>query len=257
MRIVSLAPSATELVFALGCGDQLVGRTAFCDYPPEAKAIPVVGGWTTAHIESVVPLQPDLVLTSTFLQDSIVVVLREREIPVCHTDPRTLTDVLCSFETTAAALGIPGRGHELRARLESQIVPSPSARLSPALRVYAEEWHQPPMASGNWVPDLIRVAGGQSFLPSGERSRKVSLKEIQRFDPDTIILNYCGMEHVPVSAQVQYLSTREGWRHLRAVHAGRIMVVKDSLLNRPGPRLGEGARTLHHAFATAVSAVAE
>ncbi len=244
MRIVSLAPSATELVFALGCGDQLLGRTAFCDYPQETQRIPALGGWTTADVESVAKLKPDLVFTSTFLQDSIVAVLRERRIPVCHTDPRTLADVLQSFETTAAALGIPDRGRELRVRVESQLVPVSPILVSPALRVYAEEWPEPPMASGNWVPDLLAHAGGISLLSAGERSRTVSVDEVQAFDPDVIVLNYCGMEHIPSATQIARVTSRKEWNTLRAARAGRIMVIPDSLLNRPGPRLLEGFHAL-------------
>lgn len=246
MRIVSLAPSATELIFALGCGDSLVARTAFCDYPAEAQRIPTVGGWTTANTDAVVALQPDLVLTSTFLQQPVVDDLERRGMRVFHTDPRTLADVLESFESTAAALGVLERGKALRQRSEADlaILASPSS----TFRVYAEEWHQPPMAAGNWVPDLIALAGGQSFLPSGERSRKVDLEEIQRFDPDVIILNYCGMEHLSTDAQRKYVLTREGWGALPVVQERRVHVIRDSLLNRPGPRLVEGARELHRVF---------
>lgn len=261
MRVASLTPSATEIVFVLGCGGQLIGRTAFCDFPPEARRIPSVGGWTTANVASVVALQPDLVLTSTFLQDAIVTALQENGVAVCHTDPRTLADVFASFETIAAALGIPDRGRLLRVQIEAALSSLPPALPREALakwgaspllpKVYAEEWHNPPMASGNWVPDLVTAVGGQSFLPAGERSRNVTLEEVQRFDPDIVVLNYCGMERIPAEKQkVQFLS-RERWQELRAVRENRVCVLPDSLLNRPGPRLAEGARQLQHALAKA------
>lgn len=245
MRLASLAPSATEIVFALGCGRQLVARTAFCDYPEEARTIPPVGGWTTANVDAVVALQPDLVLTSTFLQARIAEALRANGIAVCHTDPRTLPDVLDSFDSVAAALGVPERGRALRSRCESERAVLASTSGSRGLRVYAEEWPRPPMASGNWVPDLIAAAGGQSLLPPGERSREVSLGEVQQFDPDVIVLNYCGMEQVPVAAQMTHFMSRAGWGALRAVRTQRAAVISDSLLNRPGPRLVKGARELH------------
>ncbi len=251
--MVSLAPSCTEIVCALGCQEQLVGRTAFCDFPPEVAEIPTVGGWTTADVDAVVALNPDLVFTSTFLQGPIVTTLRERGVRVCHTDPRTLEDVISSFETIASALGVSDRGRVLRERVEASF----SSRSTPSLpceavvqwgplhpRVYAEEWPSPPMASGNWVPDLLHRVGAESFLPPGERSREVTLAEVRTFDPDIIVLNYCGMERVASDLQVRHMLDRAAWGTLRAVQAGRIVVVPDSLLNRPGPRLVEGAWVL-------------
>lgn len=249
VRVVSLAPSCTEILFALGCGDQLIARTAFCDYPYEATHVPAAGGWTTANVEAVAARRPDLVLASTFLQDGIVHALRERSILVCHTDPRTLADVLQSFDSIADALGVPGRGAALHARVEADLR---SADLSPdhsARRVYAEEWPEPPMASGNWVPDLICLAGGISLLPAGEPSRTVTIEEVAAFDPDIVLLNYCGMAAVPADQQVRRVTSRPEWKTLRAVRAGRIVVLDDSLLNRPGPRLVEGARAVARSLA--------
>lgn len=251
MRIVSLAPSCTEIVFALGCGDRLVGRTAFCDYPEDAQLVPALGGWTTANVESVARLRPDLVLTSTFLQDGIAAALRARGAFVCHSDPRTLADVLASFEAVAEALGVPERGRKLRARTESELVPSFPAGLSPHIRVYAEEWPSPPMASGNWVPDLTQLAGGLSLLPAGVPSRAATLEEVRAFDPDVVVLNYCGMAAVPADQQVRRVTSRPEWDTLRAVRDGRILVLDDSLLNRPGPRLVEGSRQLRRALVEA------
>ena len=216
-----------------------------------------------------IAVRPDRVLTSTFLQESLVEALRSRGVSVCHTDPRTLANVLESFVTNANALGIPALGNELQMRVMSELkqrappgVPlgfsskirrgAPSAEHRP-LKVYAEEWHAPPMASGNWVPDLIALAGGESFLPSGERSRVVALEEVAAFDPDVIVLNYCGMSNVSATAQTELLRTRVGWNTLRAVRARRIAPVDDSLLNRPGPRLSRGMEQIAHAI-TAVRA---
>lgn len=251
--MVSLAPSATEIVCALRCGDRLVARTAFCDYPPEVTELPSVGGWTTVEVESVVAREPDLVLTSTFLQDGIVAALRACGTRVCHTDPKTLGDVLSSFETIAVALGVPDHGRALHQRVESGLSALPRAPRAEATapRVYAEEWPRPAMASGNWVPDLIAAAGGRSLLRSGERSRAVTLDEVRAFDPDVVILNYCGMRAVPVKQQRQQLAARPGWDELRVVRAGRVFVLDDSLLNRPGPRLAEGAQRLQRVLVRA------
>lgn len=255
MRLVSLAPSCTEIVFVLGRGEWLVGRTAFCNYPPEATRIPAVGGWTSANVDAVVGLKPELVLTSTFLQDRIVDELRVRGVAVCHTDPRTLADVLASFEVIASALDVTARGRELRARVQSELSslhPTPYP-LHP--RIYAEEWPTPPMASGNWVPDLLALADSTSLLQPGERSRTVTLDEVRAFDPDIVLLNYCGMAAVPAEYQVTQVTQRPGWETLLAIRAGHIIVLDDSLLNRPGPRLVEGAKQLQHVLSTAYAAL--
>lgn len=252
MRVVSLAPSCTEIVFALGYGDRLVGRTAFCDYPPEAANVPALGGWTTADISRVLELKSDLVLTSSFLQEPVVAALQKQGVTVCHTDPRSLIDVLVSFETIADALGAADRGRVLRKEIEDTFSSLRPGSSSPHFRIYAEEWPSPPMASGNWVPDLLKLAGTESFLPSGDISRTVTLEEIQAFDPDSILLNYCGMARVPAEKQIRLLRARPGWEQLRAVREGRIVVLDDSLLNRPGPRLVDGARQI----ITALSSVA-
>jgi iron complex transport system substrate-binding protein len=242
MRVVSLAPSCTEIIFALGCGEQLVGRTAFCDYPLEVLQVPAIGGWTTADISRVLELKPDLVLTSSFLQEPVVATLQKQGVTVCHTDPHSLADVLASFEEIAAALNVPERGRKLRQHLEVDLSSLRPTYFALRPRIYAEEWPSPPMASGNWVPDLLTLAGVDSFLPSGEISRTVTLEEIEEFDPDVILLNYCGMARMPAEKQIGLLKAREGWDHLRAVGKSRIVVIDDSLLNRPGPRLVEGAR---------------
>lgn len=248
VRVVSLAPSCTELVFALGRGDSLIARTAFCDFPVEAARIPAVGGWTTANVENVLALRPDLVLTSTVLQAEIVTKLQAAGMTVCHTDPRTLADVLQSFGVIAKALGVPEEGRALRERMEAELLTIPQRGASKLIRVYAEEWPKPPMASGNWVPGLIQLNGGISLLPAGERSRTASLDEVRSFDPDVVMLNYCGMK-TSRQTQVSSFRLRPGWRDLRAVRGGRIVVLDDSLLNRPGPRLVDGAHALTRSLA--------
>jgi iron complex transport system substrate-binding protein len=110
-------------------------------------------------------------------------------------------------------------------------------------RVYVEEWHQPPMASGNWVPEIVRAAGGEPFpiLP-GALSREVTLDEVARFGPALIVISWCGAGSL---ADKNLLLQRGGWDALSAVQQGSVRVIDDSLLNRPGPRLVEGAQRLY------------
>ncbi|MFB6115028.1 MAG: ABC transporter substrate-binding protein, partial [Candidatus Nanohalobium sp.] len=106
-------------------------------------------------------------------------------------------------------------------------------------RIYCEEWMNPPMVSGNWIPGLIREIGGEYFIEEGERSRKFELEKLKAFDPEYIFLNVCGAGE---KADKEALMEREGWQDITAVENGDVYVVDDALLNRPGPRLVEGAR---------------
>jgi len=108
-------------------------------------------------------------------------------------------------------------------------------------RVYVEEWHMNPTAAGNWVTDLIEVSQGQAMLRKGERSRQISLQEIQAFDPQVIIISLCGFKN---NVNKRLVTERPGWQELSAVKNDKVFVIDDSLLNRPGPRLVEGAEKI-------------
>jgi iron complex transport system substrate-binding protein len=113
-------------------------------------------------------------------------------------------------------------------------------------KVYVEEWHRPPTVSGNWVPELVNIAGGQSLIGKGIVSRQVDLNEIVGWNPDIIILSWCGFG---MKANVNEVKMREGWQYINAIKNDKVFVMDDSLLNRPGPRLADGAlllaRTIH------------
>ena len=98
MRIVSLAPSNTEILFAIGAGDQIIARTAYCDYPPVAKAIPKIGDWVNPDIDVIKKLEPDLILTSTIVQEKLAERMKKLKLPVYHLDPKKLSDVIASIE---------------------------------------------------------------------------------------------------------------------------------------------------------------
>ena len=244
MRIASLSPAATEMLFALGRGDSVVCRDQFSDEPAEAKAIPQLFGHQEISVEEVKRYQPDLVLTATVIQEALAAELKAQGFSVVHHDPRTLAGVeesirsmglLCEAENLAAAIVAAMRS-------ELQAVKKRAAALPRRERVYVEEWHDPPMASGNWVPELVRIAGGEPFpLAAGELSRAVTLAEVAAFDPGLVVISWCGAGALP---DKRLLTERLGWDALRAVREGRVRVIDDSLLNRPGPRLAEGAKRI-------------
>ncbi|MFC3478421.1 helical backbone metal receptor [Halobacterium litoreum] len=229
MRAVSLAPSATAAVAALGATDRLVGVTNHCD----ADA-PAVGGWLNPDDDRVAELDPDVVLTSDALQTEIRDDLRDRGFAVHHTAPETLDEVLDSFAAIGDAVGLAERGERLEAESRERV-----ARVrerAPADRpvVYCEEWSDPPMAAGNWVPDVVEAAGGRyPFRDAGERSGEVDADEVRAAGPDHAVVHVCG------KGDSTDADPAARWGLDATVH-----VVDDSLLNQPSPRLLDGLERL-------------
>ncbi len=245
MRIASLSPAATEILFALGCGDQIVCTDQFSDFPQAAKRIAHVRDHQAIQPGDLRRFAPELVLTGTVIQQTLCETLCADHFAVIHQDPRSLLAIeesirqmgtICDRERGAEAL-------ILSMRQGFNTVKKMSSHFSRRPKVYVEEWHLPPMASGNWVPDVIRLAGGEPFpVPAGALSRKVTLREVRAFDPDVIVISWCG---AGLLADKKILLEREGWDTLRAVREGSVRVIDDSLLNRPGPRLVEGAQHVY------------
>ena len=241
-RVVSLAPSATATIAALGAGDSLVGMTTHCSV--ESARDPVtVGGWTTPDLDRVDELDPDVVLTSDGLQAEIAGSLRDRGQTVVHHEPATLEEVLQSFADVGDAVGRREAGERLAERARGRIDEitesvSNHRRESRGTRpvVYCEEWSDPPMAAGNWVPDVVEAAGGRyPFVDPGERSRETDEEAVRGHDPDHVVLHPCGYgDRVDPSVIAD-----RGWELDAEVH-----VIHDDLMNQPSPRLIEGIERL-------------
>ncbi|MBI1969222.1 cobalamin-binding protein [Candidatus Woesearchaeota archaeon] len=243
-RIISLAPSNTEILYALGLGQQVVAVTRFCDYPPAAKQKPKIGGWLDINDALLEQHKPELLFTSTFVQDKIVERLEAKGMQIIHTDPKNLKQVYGSILYIGDITGKKAEAEQLVEQMQQQMQEiSDSMHTSKKPRVYVEEWHKPPTVSGNWVPDIVALAKGESMIPSGIISREVSFAEVQGFDPDFIIISWCGFG-TRVDLGKFFLGREEPWKDLRAVKEGHINVFDDSLLNRPGPRLVKGLRLL-------------
>ncbi|MBI5046726.1 cobalamin-binding protein [Candidatus Micrarchaeota archaeon] len=241
MKILSLAPSNTEILFALGAGDQIIGRTAYCDYPQEALQIPKIGDWTNPPISKIKELQPDLILTSTIVQEKLAQKLKKAKLPVAHIAPKNLVAVIGSIEKIGALVG---KTEEAKKIAEHMLLRFAEIRekgetLKTHPKVYVEEWHKPPFVSGNWVPELAEIAGTEYYsgIAAGEYSKEVTLEQIKKFDPEIIIISICGLG---AKTSKKLIEQRDGWNQLSAVKNDRIFVFDDSFLNRPGPRLVKG-----------------
>ena len=292
MRIVSLLPSATEIVCALGQEALLVGRSHECDFPASVLALPVC---TRSRIDSNAPsalidvqvkdslrnalslyevkhdvlqrLQPDTILTQD-LCEVCAVSLKDVEEAVCRivdcrprivtSNPKTLSDVWNDFRTVAAALHVPDRGEDLAASCQTRIR-EVSARANGWGRrptVACIEWLDPLMAAGNWMPELVELAGGVNlFGVHGKHSPWMTFDDLNREDPDVIVAMPCGFNLERTRQEMKALTSHQGWERLRAVRNGRVHIADgNAFFNRPGPRLVEALEMLAEAIQPAAFA---
>lgn len=278
MRIVSLLPSATEIVYALGLGEQLVGVSHACDYPPEATLKPAVTssvladaslssreidarvaeqqgsavGTYSLDVERLAELRPDLILTQGLCAVCAVPhgVVR-RAVPklpskphLYSLDPSSVGDVLSDVKTVGDATKSQARAREvitaLRARIDAVTLRSASAGTMP--RVFCLEWLDPPWTAGHWVPEMVGMAGGRDDLGgAGRPSRRASWDEVAAYEPEFIVLMPCGFSLDRTIRELERTSLPDGWAALPAVRSGRVYAVDGSAhFNRPGPRLVDG-----------------
>lgn len=251
MRIASLSPAITEILFRLELQDLIVCTDQFSNFPEEAQDIPHVKDHVNIHPQELYDFEADLIFTATVIQQELAAKLRASDFSVVHQDPRTINaiyemirnlGVILQVEKEAAQLVLEMQQGFNDVKKKSGCMYGTETRGSP-LRVYIEEWHNPPFASGNWVPEVARVAGVEQFpVPSGELSPEVTLEQVQEWDPDLIVLSPCG---AGMHTEKDLITARPQWDTLRAVREDHVRVIDDSLLNRPGPRLIEGARRLY------------
>jgi iron complex transport system substrate-binding protein len=286
MRIVSLISSGTEIADALGLGDQLVGRSHECDHPESVKALPVctepkfdVSG-TSADIDRRVKetlrdsvsvyrvfadvlrhLKPDLIITQSQC-DVCAVSARDVELAVgelcgisarvVSLTPNSLADVWADFQRVADAAGVPQRCVELIARLKDRLAAVSLRANSWGRRpgVACLEWLDPLMAAGNWMPELVEMAGGNNlFGVAGRHSPVMAWDDLCRLDPDVIIAMPCGFDLSRTRHELKALASRPEWSRLRAVRHGRAFAADgNAYFNRPGPRLAEALEMLAEAI---------
>jgi iron complex transport system substrate-binding protein len=243
-RIVSLAPSNTEILYAIGKGEQVVGVTAFCDYPEQAKEKTKVGGWTKINMDKVKALNPDLCATSTFLQAPIADELQAEGFSVFHVNPFNLEDVLYSMVSLSKAAGVPDQGKLLSESIRLELSDIGFSRQTDTVKpkMFVLEWNNPLTVSGNWVPDLVEIAGAEPVLArKGKPSYTVSFDKLLDTDPDLIIVSLCGRG---MKADPQKVFYNSELQRLTAFKSKSIYILDDSLLTRPGPRIIEGAKKL-------------
>jgi iron complex transport system substrate-binding protein len=250
LRIVSLAPSLTETLYALGIQDRLAGDTDYCDYPPEAQKKPKVGGALNPSLEEIAALHPDLVLATKGLNRlDTVLALQTLNIPAYATDPHTVDQIISSTLRLAEILGVSDAGATLAADLKRRLddLDEHLANVPPR-RVLFVVWDEPLISVGKdtFIADALRHAGATSIVESTQSWPQMSLEEVVRQQPDFLVF---AESHSPTgSIDLDALASRPGWRGLEAVRHRRFAIISEAV-NRPAPRIVSAiedlARQLH------------
>lgn len=280
MRIVSLVPNGTEILFALGAGDLVVGVSHECDYPAEARTRPILTGsalapgMSAAEVDAAVSAQVGSGLSLYTLDEARIaelapdVIITQQLCPVCAVstgqvdgavrplprcpelvslDPRTIGDVLADIRRVGEVTGHTSEAEDLVEDLEWRIeVIREIVEGMTRPRVLALEWLDPPFAGGHWVPEMIEIAGGiDVFGEPGGHSARLTWDQIAAADPDVILVMPCGFDAAGAREQITTIADRPEWRALRAVRRGWVYPVDaNGCFSRPGPRLMDGVGRL-------------
>ena len=280
-RVLSLLSSTTEIIYALGCGDRLVGRSHECDYPEEVSELPIctipkfnVDGTSREvddEVKSLVQsalsiyyinekllkeLKPDIIFTQSQCEVCAVSVsdvenalknitgLSSRVISV---EPNSIEDIFNDILTIAEILNVRKKGKELVELIKAKIDSTEKIvyqKSSPS--VAAIEWIDPLMAAGNWVPQLIKVAGGKNlFGEAGKHSPWMKYNDLVEQDPEIIIVMPCGYDIKKSLIEIKTLVSKTGWGSLKAVRNRNVYITDgNQFFNRPGPRIIESLEIL-------------
>ena len=253
-RIVCLTEETTETLYLLGEDWRVVGISGFTVRPPRARREkPRVSAFTSARLERIVALQPDLVLGFSDLQAEIAAALVRAGLEVHIFNHRSVADILRMIRTLGGMIGCEGKARALTASLEAGLeeVRARSAGLPRRPRVYFEEWDDPLISGIRWVSELIELAGGEDCFPElarqplGRDRIIADPVEVTRRAPDIVLGSWCGKKFRPDA-----LAARPGWSALPAVRDGYVREIKSSLILQPGPAaLTDGVRAIQSVIA--------
>lgn len=282
MRVASMLASATEIVAALGFRDVLVARSHECDFPADVVSLPcctepkidlrgtsrdiddrvkavVQEGLSVYRVDgdALKALRPDVIVTQSQCE---VCAVSETELRKAVCDwldatprivtlkPDALADIWTDIQNVADALGAPDRGRALIASLQDRMarIEAATAAIAERPTVACIEWIDPLMAGGNWMPELVAMAGGVNlFGTAGAHSPWMTWDDLRRADPDVIVVLPCGFDIERTRREMPALTARPDWTALRAVRAGRVYLTDgNQYFNRPGPRVAESLEIL-------------
>ena len=253
-RIVCLTPEPVDVLYRLGEAGRIAGISGFTVHPPEARREkPKVSAFTTARMDRIVELEPDLVLGFSDLQADLAAELVRAGIAVHVFNQRSVAGILDMVRTVAALVGCPSAGRRLVDELVDWVeaVGDRAAARPDRPRVYFEEWDDPPICGIRWVSELIAIAGGEDVFadraeaPDAKRRILDDTDEVIRRDPELIIGSWCGKRFRP-----ERVAARPGWQRIAAVRRQRLHEIKSADILQPGPMAIErGLMQLEHLIA--------
>jgi len=257
-RIVCLTEETTETLYLLGEEHRIVGISGFTVRPPRArKEKPRVSAFTSAKIDRILALEPDLVLGFSDLQADIAAQLVRRGIEVHVFNQRSVAEILRVVRTIGGLVGCEAKAQALADELAAGLhaIAATAAGFSRRPRVYFEEWDEPQISCIRWVSELIGIAGGDEIFPElarqplGKDRILADGREAARRAPDIVFGSWCGKKFAP-----RALAARPGWADVPAVRDGELHEVKSSIILQPGPAaLTDGVRELHRVIAAWVA----
>jgi iron complex transport system substrate-binding protein len=243
-----MTEETTETLYALGEDWRIVGISGFTVRPPRArKEKPKVSAFTSAKIDKILELEPDLVLGFSDLQADIAAELIRRGVPVHIFNQRSIAEILGVIGTLGGMIGQQQKAEEYLAKLEQRLSAAQAAQSEPRPLVYFEEWDEPNISGIRWVSELISLAGGDDCFPElaaeplGKNRIIADPDEIIRRQPDIIIGSWCGKKF-----RREKVAARPGWHAIPAVANGEMHEIKSSIILQPGPAaLTDGVRAMH------------
>ena len=274
MKIVSLLPSSTEIAFALGLGNDIIGVSHECDFPEEAKTKSVLtkskinsfkrsdeidkdvvqlvkNGLSVYDIDEnkLKELQPDIILTQDQCEVCAVSLKDVQEATnkfICNAKiislrPSALNDILADIKTIGKETGKEKMANELVKNLQLRIdnIKNKTKNLANKPKVCCIEWIEPVIVAGNWVPEMVEIAGGINIIgKKGQHSKKLELKEILKQQPDKIVISPCGFKVYQTINDIEFLTKKPEWKELKAVKNNEVYIVDgNSYFNRPSHRI--------------------
>lgn len=248
-RIVSLAPSNTEILFAIGAGADVIGVTTYDDYPPEVKKRDLVGGFLpkSVSLEKIVGLKSDLVLIAAGVQTPLIDSIERLHIPIAVLDAHTLDEVYANMRILGRITGRQANADrcvaEMRARVDKVRVRAASIPPERRPTVFYMLWEEPLMTVGpkTFISQMIELAGGRNLFPDLQQEfPRISSEEVLRRNPEVIL----AADHGEQEKARARLLERSSWQTLRAVKHQRIGFIDEAIISRPGPRVVEGLEAI-------------
>ena len=245
LRIVSLAPSATSILCAIGAKRALVGVTKWCADVASVDKLPKLGDcWHMESVDEILRLAPTLVIGSVPYKQETVAKILEQRLNFLAMNPRTLSDVVADIRMLGGITQRAAAAEQLvkqmrRAFLE---IERHAKRWKPRVRVYCEAWPNPRISSPPWVAELVHICGGEMVIPAGE---KITDAQVAAAKPELIVVAWAA---TGVKSDPEQLYKVAAWKDMPAVRNRNVRVISDELLNTPGPPLIQGARALYKLF---------